>query len=219
MADTNSNDRNLPASQRKLDKAREEGQVPRSRDLGHFAAMAAGGAVLMAMAPRASAWLKDLLMRGLQFDAAMVQNPALMGTRLGELSTGLLAVVVPFGLVMMAVAAAGGWALSGWTWTWKPLEPQFNRINPLTGIGRLVSKDQIVDAGKASGLALILGVIGALYLRAHVDSFSGVLAMPLPAAIGHAPTSMLGGLGLILLVLAAFAAVDVPLQRHFHAQR
>ena len=219
MADTNSNDRNLPASQRKLDKAREEGQVPRSRDLGHFAAMAAGGAVLMAMAPRASAWLKELLMRGLHFDAAMVQNPTLMGARLGELSTGLLAVVVPFGFVMMAVAAAGGWALSGWTWTWKPLEPQFNRINPLTGIGRLVSKDQIVDAGKASGLALILGVVGAFYLKAHIDSFSGVLAMPLPAAIGHAADVMLGGLGLILLVLAAFAAVDVPLQRHFHAQR
>ena len=39
MADSSAQDRNLPASQRKLQKAREEGQLPRSRDLGHFAAL------------------------------------------------------------------------------------------------------------------------------------------------------------------------------------
>ena len=43
MADTSAQDKNLPASQRKLDKARAEGQVARSRDLGHFAAIAGGG--------------------------------------------------------------------------------------------------------------------------------------------------------------------------------
>ena len=42
MADTSAQDKNLPASQRKLDKARAEGQVARSRDLGHFAAIASG---------------------------------------------------------------------------------------------------------------------------------------------------------------------------------
>jgi flagellar biosynthetic protein FlhB len=41
MAD--SQDKQLPASARKLSKAREDGQVARSRDLGHFAAMAMGG--------------------------------------------------------------------------------------------------------------------------------------------------------------------------------
>jgi flagellar biosynthetic protein FlhB len=72
---------------------------------------------------------------------------------------------------------------------------------------------------KASALALILGAIGAFYLRGHVDAFTGVLAMPLPAAIGAASQLLLGGLGLLLLALAAFALVDVPLQRHLHAER
>ena len=61
MADDNGSDRNLPASQRKLEKAREEGQVARSRDLGHFAAIAAGGAVLVVLAPKLTAWLQQLL--------------------------------------------------------------------------------------------------------------------------------------------------------------
>ena len=219
MSDSNAQDRNLPASQRKLDKARAEGQVARSRDLGHFAAIAAGGALIVALAPMVSAWLKNLLVQGLRFDAMAAHNPAFMTSRIGELALGLVLVVVPFGLAMMAVAVAGGIAMSGWTWTLKPLMPRFDAFNPLAGVRRLLSKAQLIDALKASALALILGTIGAFYLKGHVDAFAGVLALPLPAAIGQASQTLLGGLGLLLLALAAFAMLDVPLQRHLHAQR
>jgi flagellar biosynthesis protein FlhB len=219
MADSTAQDKNLPASQRKLEKARADGQVARSRDLGHFAAMAAGGALLVTLAPTAAAWLKRLLARGLQFDATAVQSTDFMAARLGELATGLVVVVIPFGLAMMAVAIAGGFALSGWTWTFKPLKPRFDQFNPLTGLGRIFSKGQLVNTTKASVLALVLGTLGAFYLQHHLDAWSGVLAMPLPTAIEQAAGTTLGGLGLMLLVLAGFAVVDVPLQRHLHAQR
>jgi flagellar biosynthetic protein FlhB len=219
MADQNPQDKNLPASQRKLDKARADGQVARSRDLGHFAAIAAGGGLLVALAPAASGWLKQLLMQGLHFDASALQSPEAMTARLGQLGVALLFVIVPFGGALMAVAVAGGFMLSGWTWTLKPMAPRFAQFNPLTGFTRLFSKAQLIDAAKASALALILGVIGAYYLKSHVEAFSGVLAMPLPAAIEQAGQTALGGLGLLLLALAGFALVDVPLQRHLHAQR
>ena len=219
MADSNAQDRNLPASQRKLNKAREDGQVVRSRDLGHFAAIACGGLLVVATAPMVSGWLEEVLMLGLHFNLAALQNPGFMGQRLVELTLRMLWVVLPLGLVMMAVAVAGSVATGGWNWTWKPLLPKFDKLNPIAGLPRLLSKDQLVDTLKASGLALILGTIGALYLKAHVDDFGSVLAMPLPAAIAQASQTMLGGLVLLVLVLAAFAIVDVPLQRHLHAQR
>ena len=219
MAEQNAQDKHLPASQRKLEKARAEGQVARSRDLGHFVAVAAGGAVIVAVAPMVSAWLKQLLMRGLRFDASVLQGTDFMTSRLGELAFGLVCVVAPFGLVMVVVALAGGFAISGLTWTLKPLEPRFDGFNPLTGFARLLSKQQLINTAKASALALILGVIGAIYLKSHLDAFSGVLALPLPAAITRSGELTLHGLGLLVLVLAAFALVDVPLQRHLLAQR
>ena len=219
MAESNAQDRNLPASQRKLNKAREDGQVARSRDLGHFAAVAGGGALLVATAPLLSGWLKQSLMLGLQFDVAALQRPGFMGERLQELTIAMLWVVLPMGAVMMAAAVAGSVAISGWNWTFKPLVPNFGKLNPLTGLPRLLSKDQLIDTLKASGLALILGAIGALYLKAHVADFGGVLAMPLPAAIAQASQTMLGGLVLLVLALAAFAMIDVPLQRYQHGQR
>jgi flagellar biosynthetic protein FlhB len=202
-----SEDKNLPASARKLQKAREDGQIARSRDFGHLAAIAAGGGVLVAAAPMLSSWMKDLLANGLRFNAASVQSTGFMGERLG---------VLPMGALMALVAVGASIAIGGWVWTFKPMTPNLMKLNPLSGLGRVFSKQQLIDALKASVLALILGTIGAVYLRRHVDSFGGALAMPLPAALSHAGSVMLGGLLLLLVALAVFAAIDVPLQRHMH---
>ena len=212
-------DRNLPASQRKLDKARKDGQVVRSRDLGHFAAIAVGGATLVALAPQVSHWSSKLLMNGLRFDAKSVQSTDFMAERLAELTWQMMWIIVPLGILMMLVAVAISVAAGGWVWTLKPVMPNFGKLNPLTGVTRLFSKDQLVDTLKASVLALILGTIGAMYLRANIDSFGGVLAMALPAALSHAGSVIVGGMLLLLLALAAFAMVDLPLQKHMHATR
>jgi len=212
-------DKKLPASARKLKKARDEGQVARSRDLGHLAAVAVGGAVLVVMAPKLSGWLSDLLAQGLRFNAVAVQNPAFMGERLTELVLKMLWVVVPLGLLMMFVALAASVFAGGWVWTFSPLAPDLGKFNPISGLGRLISKRQLIDTLKASVLALILGLIGAFYLRSHIESFGGVLGMPLPEALSHTGDVILGGLLLLLLALAVFAIIDVPLQKYLHLER
>ncbi len=219
MASPNDQDRNLPASERRLSKAREDGQLARSRDLGHFAALAAAGAVLLAASPWLADFLRGALAAGLRFDAATLAQPQAMGERLAQQTATLLWVVLPFGAVMVAAALAGSLLLSGWNWTWKPLAPKFDKLDPIAGLGRLLSKAQLIDAGKGCALALVLGTIGALYLKSHLDALGGVLTMALPAAIGSAAQTLLGGLALLLIALAAFALVDAPLQLRLHADR
>ncbi|WP_280152141.1 EscU/YscU/HrcU family type III secretion system export apparatus switch protein [Piscinibacter sp. XHJ-5] len=219
MADQNAQDRNLPASPRKLQKAREDGQVARSRDLSHFGAMAAGGAVLVAVAPQVTAWLQQMLAEALRFDRIASTQPQAMLERLAALGTHLLWAVIPLGALMALVAIAGSVLIGGWNWTLKPLAPKFDKLNPIAGLPRLFSRQQLIDALKACLLALVLGTLGALYLRGHIDAFGGVIAMPLPDALRQAGETVVGGLMLLLLALAVFAAVDAPLQRHLHASR
>jgi flagellar biosynthetic protein FlhB len=219
MADTSAQDRNLPASQRKLDKARAEGQVARSRDLGHFAAIAAGSALLAVAAPVVAVALKDALAAALRFDRRQALGDGAMLGRLADAATTWAIAAVPFGLAMMLIAIVAGVAIGGWTWTAKPLEPKLATLNPLSGIARVFSRAQLVDALKASLLALVLGTIGGLWLSRHVDAFAGVLAMSLPAAIPAATGAMASGLVLIVLALAVCAAIDVPLQKFRHAER
>jgi len=216
MADS---DRHLPPTEKRLRKARSDGQVARSRDLSHFAAVAACGGLLVAFAPRLGGWLRDLLAEGLRFDVHSVQSTDVMAERLLPLVLKMLLVVLPLGGVMLLVAVAAGVLSGGWNWTMKPLAPKFSKLNPLQGMLNLVSKQHLVGALKAVLLAGVLGTIGALYLKAKLPVFADALALPLPQAFVHVLQSLQGGIALLVLALALFALVDVPLQRHLWKSR
>jgi flagellar biosynthetic protein FlhB len=97
--------------------------------------------------------------------------------------------------------------------------PSFGKLDPLAGLGRLVSKQQLIDTLKSVLLAVVLGTIGAVFFVQSLARFHDTLAMPLPAALSHTAQVVLGGVMLLLLALAIFAAVDVPLQRHLWLKR
>ena len=127
MAD-DAQDRNLPASERKIQKARADGQVARSRDLGHLAAVGAGVALLIAFAPTFTAWLSLLLTDGLRFDATALARPGAMTERLSHSTCQMLLAVVPLGAVVALVAVVASVLSGGWNFTLKPLEPKFEQV-------------------------------------------------------------------------------------------
>ena len=212
MAD-DAQDRRLPASQRKITKARKEGQVARSRDLGHLAALGTGCALLIALAPRLVDWLSRVLQSGLRFDAQTLAGTRTMGERLGSASVDMLLIVVPTGLAVAAVAAAAAVLSGGWNFTTQALQPKFEKLNPITGFGRLFKLQQIGSTLKVCALALIVGAVGGFYLKAQLPAFAALLALPLPAALAETGALLQGGIVLMLVAMTVFAVVDVPLQR------
>jgi len=212
-------DRQLPATERRLKKAREDGQVARSRDLGHFAALGGAVALLAAVAPLLGEWMTELMAQGLRFDVQGVQNPAAMGERLVEQTLRLLVVLGPMFAVMVVGALASGLLAGGWNFAMKAMEPKFEKLNPLSGLQRVFSLDQLTDTLKASFLALLLGVLGGVYLWQSWMEHVQMLAMPLPTALNTAGTLLRNGVLLLVGLLATFALVDVPLQRFMHARR
>ncbi|WP_418314867.1 flagellar biosynthesis protein FlhB [Piscinibacter sakaiensis] len=219
MADQGTEDKPLPASARKIKKAREDGNLPRSQDFGHFAAIAAGGSALFVLAPQLADWLKQLLAEALRFDSAMVMQTSAMTERLNELVLKLLVVVLPLGILMASVAVAASLAVGGWNFSIKALQPKFSKFNPITGLPRIFQKQQLINALKACLLAVLLATVGGFYLKLHVLDFAAMLGMALPTAIGHMASTILYGLMFMLLVIAAFALVDAPLQRWLHLSR
>jgi flagellar biosynthetic protein FlhB len=218
MADSAQN-RTLPATERKLQKAREEGNIARSRDLAHFAVLGAVGLALLVAAPGVVADLQRLVGAGLSFDAQTLASPARMVERLVAFGGQFLRMVLPLGLLALAVALLAGMACGGWNFTWKAVQPRWSKLDPLAGLGRLFSPQQFGQALKACLLALVLGGIGALFLHANLDRFAAALAMPLPAGLAHVGGSVWAGGVLLLLALGAFALVDVPLQRQLWLKR
>ena len=163
--------------------------------------------------------LQQMVTEALRFDAQMLAQPGFMTRRLGELTLRFLALMLPISGLLIIVALASNIASGGWNWTMKPLEPKFSHLNPLAGIGRLFSGQGLGQALKAVALALVLGAIGAMVLKDRLAGFVGIMAVPMPAALAYAGHQLIGGLILLAIALALFAAIDVPLQRQLYMRR
>ncbi len=219
MADQDAQDRNLPASAKKIAKARAEGQVPRSRDLSHFAMMVAGGAMLAVHGPKMAEQLRAMVAAGLRFDARQLAQGDFMTERLLEMTLTFAAVMGPMAALMVVAAIASNLASGGWNWTMKPLAPKFSHLNPIDGLGRLVSGQGLMTALKAVLLAVVLGFVGAMVLKDRIATYVGIMSVPLPSALAYAGQQLMGALVLLGVTLAVFAAIDLPLQRQLWLRR
>lgn len=191
----------------------------RSRDLGHFLVVLAATGVLMGLTPVWMARLQAQLSAGMRFDARTVAAPDMMLERLGSLASQALMMIVPFGVGVALASVAAGVLAGGWVMSFKVLAPNFGKLNPISGLGNLFSKQQLIDALKSCLLALILGAAGALFLSKVWPDMVQLMARPLPTAIHDLGVTIGQVLGSMLLVMAAFAILDWPLQRFLFAQK
>jgi flagellar biosynthetic protein FlhB len=211
-----SQDRNLPASARKLQKARDDGQVSRSRDLTHLAVLGAGALSLLVLAPLMFDRLKHQLSQQLAFDASTITRPETMLTRLQDVvAVGLLGAVV-FAAITTAVVILSTVAAGGWVTSLKPLMPDFSRLNPLTGLGRMFTKDKFTEVMKMTFITAALIVLSAMYLSSSFHTIAALILQPSTAAIRHLTERLTSGMSLLLVVILLVAMVDVPLQGFLH---
>ena len=167
--ESSSQDRNLPASERKLQKAREDGQVTRSKDLSNIAVLGVGAVGVLSLSPLLFGQLKTQLSQQLSFDARVMADQASMLQRLNDMvSVGLLGCVV-FALIVSAAAVLSTVAAGGWVSSLKPIMPDFSRVNPLAGFGRMFTKDKLSEVVKMSFITVVLIVLGAVYLSSSLN--------------------------------------------------
>ena len=216
MAEDSDLERTEQPSQRRLDQAREEGQVARSRELSTFAVLWAGGAGLWVMGSSLSAQLIKLLRDGLTLDTKLAFHSDLLLLRLYTLSVETLMAFLPFLLLLLAAAALSPLLLNGWLFSMKPLIPNFSKLNPASGISRMFSTHGLVELAKAIGKALVVGAVGAWAIWHNKDAMLLLVAQPLAASIPHLGYLMWLSFAAIMGGMLLIVAVDVPFQLWDH---
>lgn len=216
---SSSQDKNLPATERKLQKARSDGQAARSRDLSHLAILGMGALALLVLAPWFVEYLQRAMRQQLAFNAATVQAPGHMLERLQTMAgVGLLAsasfAALTGGAALLSAVGAGGWVFS-----FKPITPQFNRLNPLTGFTNLFSKQQLANVSKMVLMTGILSFVAWNFMGQSIEKMAVLVLQPSPMSLRHVGDWIVSGSSLLLLVVFLFAVVDVPLQAFFFKSR
>ena len=217
--DSSSQDKNLPASERKLKKARDEGQVSRSRELTHLAVLGTGALTMVALAPQMFNTLKLHLGLQLTFRLSDLLAPNTMLTRLQDMvSVGLVGCAV-FAGISSVIVILSNVAVGGWVASLKPISPDLSRVSPMAGFGRLFTKDKLTEVTKMSVITAVLFAISVSYLGASFHTISTLILQPSTAALAHLVQWLTEGLGLLLLVILLLAIVDVPLQGFLHKSK
>ncbi|CAG0994361.1 Flagellar biosynthetic protein FlhB [Burkholderiales bacterium] len=213
MAEDNSDlERTESATPRRLEQAREEGQIPRSRELASFALL--GGAAIMAwlLLPQVSRDIQRMLAQGLTFDRALAFDPQLMlATVASEAWAGLLAIAPILGLLTL-FALVAPLLLSGWNFSSKALELKFDRLDPWEGLKRMFSAQGLAQLGLALAKTLLIVGFAAWAMWHEREATLGLVGENLEAGIAH----MARIVGWCFLVIAGslgvLAAMDVPFQ-------
>ncbi len=216
MAEEHDAERTEPASERRLEQAREEGQVARSQELTTFAMLMAGAAGLWFLGAQLFTQMRVLVRQGLSLDAAMVQDPGQMMQHLYQQSFEALAAAAPLLLVLLIVAFCVPQLLSGWLFTWNALRFDAKRLNPIAGVGRIISWRGAAELAKALVKAGLITVVAAAVLWHYYEPLQQLARLPLEAGIAYL-SRMAGGSFLILAgTMALVAAADVPFQLWRH---
>jgi flagellar biosynthetic protein FlhB len=217
--DTPQHDRTEQPSAKRLDDARARGEVPRSRELAMTAVVIAGAGVLLGGGRYFADGLEALFELGLKVPREALLDAQLLPRALFEGLRGGIWLLLPIAAATIVAAIAGSIALGGWSFSTTALTPNFSRLNPLTGFGRVASVNGLVELLKALAKFAIVAAVAGLLLWRFGGDFLALGTLTLEAAIGRAAWLI----GVCLMGLAAslllVAAADVPFQFWHHRRQ
>jgi len=219
MAEDSDLEKTEQPSQRKLDQAREKGQVARSRELSTFAVLLAGGSALWFMGASFTQQMVKLLSDGLTLDRELAFNTGLIIPRLYDFALVALIIFSPFLLVVMLAAAFSPLLLNGWLFSVQALQPKFSKLNPASGLVRMFSRTALVELTKAVGKATLVGGIAAWVIWHNKEA---VMALGTQAAIASIPQmGHLAGSSFMMIVgaMLLIVLIDVPFQLWDHNKK
>ncbi|PMR68682.1 flagellar biosynthesis protein FlhB [Halomonas heilongjiangensis] len=220
MADESSDqEKTEEATPRRLEKAREEGQVARSRELTTFMLLLGGVGGLWAMGAMLYDQLGLVMEQAFLFERRHALETTPMLSHALDLGERTLLAMLPLFLLLTVVALTAPALLGGWLISAKSLKPQLSKLNPLKGLKRMFGVQALVELAKAIAKSLLVGGIAMAFLWSNRGTYMSLMDQPIQQALASALELAALACGLIVLTLLVVILIDVPYQLWSHAKK
>lgn len=219
MAEDSDLERTEQATPQRIQKAREEGQVARSQELTTFILLLSAAAGMVFMGNHLMNDLLAIMREGMRMERELAFQPGLMFNRLSELAFEGLLALLPLLIVLMITAFFAPMLLSGWLISSKALIPDFKRINPITGFGRIFSVHGLTELVKAIAKTIVVGSVAALVVWSNTESILSLIAIPVNSGITRAGELMILSFLFMVAAMIFIVIIDVPFQLWNHAKQ
>lgn len=212
MAEESDLEKTEPASSRRLEQAREEGQVPRSREIGAFLILMVSAATFWFVGPWMMQRTAGIVRHGLTVDSAMAHDSSAMMTRFADLSVEALLAFMPFFLALVVAALAGPFFMGSWVFSLKSMTPDLSRLDPIKGLGRLISWSGVLEFVKAVAKALLVGGVAVWIMWSERGEIFTLFNQSIETGLPHAGYLVSYSFLVIASTMILIIAIDVPFQ-------
>ena len=201
---------------RRLEKAREKGQVARSRELGTMAVLTGGAAALLVSGPWMGESLYKVMYGCFSLDRQAIFDPHVMALKLLSSAGAVSLSLIPFLVALFIAGLVGTLAVGGWLFSTEAMTPKLSKLNPLSGLKKLFSLNSLVELVKAVAKAVLVMAIALIILHHDRNALLAIANEPVQPAMAHV-LSILGWSFLWLsCAMIAIALIDVPFQIYNH---
>ncbi|HET6567152.1 MAG TPA: flagellar biosynthesis protein FlhB [Rhodothermales bacterium] len=203
---------------KRLAKAREEGNVFRSKEVISSLTLLFAGWVLLAGTPEAFDRIEKLWKR---LFLQSTNTPLTLGSApvlLGDVGLQIVLLLSPFFLTVMAAGVSLNVLQSGWSITTKPLMPKFSRVNPLEGIKRMFSARGLFEFLKSLVKLLIIAPIAYSAVKGHLSEILVLHTHSIDEALIMAASWIVSLVAHVTLAMLLLSAVDFVFQKKRHTQ-
>ncbi|MDQ3234127.1 MAG: EscU/YscU/HrcU family type III secretion system export apparatus switch protein [Pseudobdellovibrionaceae bacterium] len=172
-----SQDKTEEASPERRDEFRERGQIAVSREVTSVLVLAA----VVGMFSYYMMWLVDRLQHFLIVHFQHLDTQHVTGKTvaayMANVGRELLIMVSPIFVATTVASIAVTFAQTRLNWSWKKLEPDFSRMDPMKGIMKMFSVEAVVEVLKSLGKMLIVGCMTYIILKGEWVKMPGLLNM------------------------------------------
>ena len=212
MAEESDLEKTESASPRKIEKAREAGDIPRSRELATFSILAAATAGFWMVGQTLYTHLRQQMQESLSFKSAPQLDPEQLIINYAKMMFDLVVTFAPFIGIVMITALVTPMLIGGWSFTAGNLAPKFSKLNPMSGLAKIISINSLVELIKAIAKVIFICFAAWYLIESHLIEVMSLMSMPIEVGGAHQMELILLSLSVLVGTLAVITMIDVPYQ-------
>jgi flagellar biosynthesis protein FlhB len=214
-----SQERTEQATPKRVDEAKEKGQISRSKELSTMAILMSSALIFVFMGQQLSASLQTLMETNFSIERKNIFDDLFLLNAIAESGKDVLLDFTPFIVLICLVAFFAPMMVGGWLFSPQALSLKLDKLNPISGIKRLFSANSLMELLKALAKFVLVVGIAVFLLWHNIYELLSVGRNGLENGLVDASSLVIGCFFIVCLATVLIAFVDVPFQIWNHSKQ
>ncbi|MDX1633482.1 MAG: flagellar biosynthesis protein FlhB [Marinobacter sp.] len=215
----NSQEKTEEATPRRLEKAREEGQTARSKELATMSVLLAGAGGLLIFGASLGQSMENIMRHSFVLDRDAIFDTGQMALHLMDATVDASWASMPLMILLFIAAVIGPIGIGGILFSGKAVAPKLNRMDPLKGLKRMFSLRSLIELVKAVAKVALVMIIAILILDVRTEDLLAITGEPPVPAMEHVLWTLGWSFFLLACATIIIAVIDVPFQIYDHQKK